>query len=650
MNDFAPDGLVRAARPASGPPARQFPFALNWLVRAVLLLACWHGVSFANGSELWVSPDGSDHHPGTRAQPLASVAAALRQTSELRRLGKIAANEPAQIVLRGGIYPLARPLELRPGDSGTAASPTVIEAATNEIPILSGGVPITDWKLVREKIPGLPKAARGKIWAADIPTIGGRFLKFRQLWVNDRKAVRARTPNGEKLDRLVAWDKTNQVATIPAAALEEAKQTARLEMVIDQVWEIAVLRVNTIRLRGANALVTFKEPEGKIEFRHPWPPVIVTSKYQAPFYLANAIQFLDSPGEWFEDLPAGKIYDWPRDDKDLTRAKVCAPSLESVVQIEGSPDRPVANIQFKGVTFAYTTWLRPSKEGHVPLQAGMFMLEAKQLSPRGTRYHPKLDNVAWVGRPSAAVSVSGADHVSFERCRFEHLASAGLDFGGGSHDDWVEGCVFRDVGGNGIQLGKFSDTNVETHFPYNPPDKREICSNIKISNNVIADCGNEDWGCVGIAVGYARNISIEHNDVSDLPYTGISVGWGWTKMSNALRDNFIFANRIHRIGQRLGDLGGIYLLSAQPGTVVAENSISDMQPGPYVPDPNHWYYLYLDEGSSFITVRDNWCPSEKFLKNANGPGNLWTNNGPQISAEIKNAAGLEPTYRDLFSK
>ncbi|MGH7953704.1 MAG: hypothetical protein ACREFE_17545, partial [Limisphaerales bacterium] len=134
------------------------------------------------------------------------------------------------------------------------------------------------------------------------------------------------------------------------------------------------------------------------------------------------------------------------------------------------------------------------------------------------------------------------------------------------------------------------------------------------------------------------------------PYTGISIGWGWTKRANALRDNFIFANRVQHIGQRLGDLGGIYTLSAQPGTVIADNSISNIRPSQFVPDPRHWFYLYADEGSSFITFRDNWCPSEKFLRNANGPGNVWTNNGPQVSDKIKDAAGLEPAFQDLLPK
>lgn len=174
--------------------------------------------------------------------------------------------------------------------------------------------------------------------------------------------------------------------------------------------------------------------------------------------------------------------------------------------------------------------------------------------------------------------------------------------------------------------------------------------NEKISNNIFTDCANEDWGCVGIAVGYARNIAIEHNDISNLPYTGVSVGWGWTKMTNAMRANFIFANHIHHVGQRLGDLGGIYILSAQPGTAVAENCISDITPSPFVPNPQHWFYLYLDEGSSGVTVRDNWCPAENFLKNANGPGDVWTNNGPSVSEKIKNAAGLEPAFSFLLDK
>lgn len=581
-------------------------------------------------AEFWVAPNGSDSAAGTSNAPLATLPAALLRLQ----------TPAARIILRGGRYPL--PQTIRFPALVPTRFPVSIEAAPGEHPVLSGGVAISGWRKVTGKTPGLPATARGDVWVAKIPEFNGHPLAFRQLWVNDRKAVRARQPN-EDLARLVAWDKTNCSATIPARLLAGITQPRRLEMIVDQVWEIAILRVRSIQYQGTNAQLTFQSPESRLEFEHPWPPVTVNAKYQAPFFLANALEFLDQPGEWFEDLDGGKIYYWPRAGEDLPHATVIAPALETLVQIAGSAGQPAAPLQFKGLTFAHTTWLRPSRQGHVPLQAGMFLLDVRKLSPKGTPYHPGLDNLAWIGRPPAAVAVNHASHLHFVDCTFTHLASAGLDFTSGTHDDLVERCDFQDLGGNGLQLGQFSDTNVETHVPYAPSDPREICTHETIANNLIRDCGNEDWGCAGMAVGYARQVVVQHNELSDLPYTGISVGWGWTKMTNALGHNLILANHIHHVGQRLGDLGGIYTLSAQPGTVVAENVISDMAPSPYVPDPQHWFYLYLDEGSSGITVRDNWCPAEKILKNANGPGNTWTNNGPQVSDAIRRAAGLEPS-------
>jgi hypothetical protein len=603
----------------------------------------------AFGLEIWVSPTGNDFNPGTADKPLASIAVAQQKARALRESAESNGPGPIEIILRSGIYQTPTGLHFGPEDSGTTNHPLVITAAPGENPILSGAVEITGWQHTGD-VPGLPNVAQGKIWTANLRKVEGQILKFRQLWVNGQKAIRAREPNGTELARLVAWDKTNQTATISISALAGVTNSEEMEMVIDQVWEIAVLRVKTVRIEGTNAILTFYQPESRIEFQHPWPPVVVNAKYQAPFFLANAIQFLDSPGEWFEDSSAGKINYWPRAGEDLNHAHVLVPVLETILTLDGTTNQPVTDVRFKGITFAYTTWLRPSEHGHVPLQAGMFMLDARKLSPKGMPYHPGLDNLAWIGRPPAAVVVRNANHICFDHCRFEHLASAGLDIQSATHDGSIEGCLFRDIGGNGIQLGKFSDTNVETHVPYVPSDGRDICENERIANNLITDCANEDWGCVGIGIGYARGVKIEHNEVSNCSYTGVSVGWGWTKTPNALRDNVISANNVHHIATRLGDTAGIYTLSAQPGTVISENSIHDITMSKYVPDPQHWFYLYLDEGSSFITVSNNWCPEEKFLKNANGPGNVWQNNGPQVSEHIKSAAGLQPAFQDWLSR
>ena len=630
-------------------PVRQnmaSPFAMkkNALFLAGMSMVCTLFLSPPAGGTsmtLWIAPTGDDTHAGSESDPLASVAAAWEKFRDRPTTATSAEPDHLQLILRGGLYPLSQPLTFHAPDFTAGTASVTIAAAPGEHPVLSGGRIIGGWEKMKKNIPGLPAQARGQVWQTDAPKINGQILRCRQLWVNDVKAIRAREPNGVNLARLVCWNKTNQVAVIPSTALAGVENPGQLEMIVDQVWEIANLRVAKIRRAGTNAFLTFRSPESRLEFGHPWPPVIVTTNYHAPFFLANALEFLDTPGEWFEDVAAGKIYYWPRAGEDPATATIIAPLLETLVKIEGTASQRVTNLTFQDITFSHTGWQRPAEAGHVPLQAGMFLLDAKKLSPRGTSYHPGLDNLAWIGRPPAAVRLENSSHIAFEHCTFSHLAAGGVEVASGAEDDLISRCTFRDVGGNGIQLGTFSATNVETHVPYRPADEREICQREKILNNLFTDCGNEDWGCVGIAVGYAREITIAHNELCELPYTGISVGWGWTKMTNVARDHFIFANYIHHVGRKLGDLGGIYTLSAQPGTVIAENVIADLAPSPFVSDPQHWFYLYLDEGSSGITVRDNWCPTEKFLANANGPGNIWTNNGPQVSTRIRNAAGRE---------
>ena len=107
-----------------------------------------------------------------------------------------------------------------------------------------------------------------------------------------------------------------------------------------------------------------------------------------------------------------------------------------------------------------------------------------------------------------------------------------------------------------------------------------------------------------------------------------------------MKDNKVHANLIYNYAQHMYDCAGIYTLGNQPGTVISENVVRDIARPSYVHDPNHWFYLYTDEGSSNITIKDNWTPEEKFLQNANGPGNVWENNGPNVNENIKRNAGI----------
>lgn len=622
---------------------------LSWGWTVALGIFCF-APGCSSAAEIWVAPNGSDTNPGTREQPLLTPARGLRVAREMRRTATQPFNEEVRINLRGGNYPLTEPLFIRPEDSGTATSPTVIAAAAGERPVLSGGVAIHGWTLLNENLSGLPESARGHVWMAEVPRFNGRRLEFRQLWVDGRKAERARTPNAEQMIPLSGWNRGERTAEIPEN-ITRPQHVDGVEMVLLQQWEIAVLRVNSWRSGSERSVLTFAEPESRIEFEHPWPQPVFPPQFRtSPFFLANAIEFLDSPGEWFEDDVAGRVYYWPREGEDLSGARVVAPALETIVEIFGTVDRPVEWVVFEGIGFAHTSWLRPSEMGHVPLQAGLYLRDGYGLKPKGTPDWRSLDNQAWLGRPPAAVNARGARQMRFERCRIEHVAANGLDFEFGVQDSRVEGCRVSDVGINGLMAGAFADGGIEAHLPYQPRDERQLCTRLRLANNFITDCANEDWGGVALIAGFVRDVTIEHNEIAGTSYTGISLGWGWTRTLGAARGNTVRANLLRQIATRMSDTAGIYTLSAQPDTLIAENVIHEIVMNPWVHDPEHWFYLYTDEGSSLVTVRDNWCPAEKFLQNANGPGNVWQNNGPGVSDAIRSAAGLEPSFQNLRSE
>jgi len=649
-------GVVRENRQVGGNAV--IYFLLRHLYRIVCLFCLLTISSSIYSAEIWVSVNGSDLNPGTKEQPKATLNSALRQARELRRLNDPSIKEGIKIQMHGGLYNLSEPIFIRPEDSGTADSPTLIQAVKNEIPVLSGGVQVKGWKKASHAVSGLPAVAAKNVWVTDVPVANGNSIEFRQMWVNGVKAIRARDVNDDNLPRIISWDKKNRKMGIPAAWVERFvknekvfQQPESMELMIHQMWAIANLRISKMERSGDEILVSFQEPEARIQAEHPWPTPMTKDSVVSPFYLSNAIEFLDQPGEWYLDSKNNKLYYWPRKGENLKKAEVIVPVMETLVEASGTLDSPVSYISFEGISFEYTTWMRPSLQGHVPIQAGMYLLDAYKLRPPGVpgNQNKGLENQAWIGRPSAAVQLRGVNHTGFESCNFQHIGSCGLDYIWGTNKDTIRGCIFRDIAGNGIQAGRFSDPGMETHLPYDPADEREICTSLTISNNYITDVTNEDWGCVGIAAGFVRDINIEHNEISEVSYTGISLGWGWTKTVNCMRDNKVHANYIHHYAKHMYDVAGIYTLSAQPKTFITENVVDSIYHPAYVHDPHHWFYLYTDEGSSFITIKDNWCPAEKFLKNANGPGNTWENNGPMVSDSIRIKAGLETKYKPLLN-
>ena len=339
----------------------------------VLALLCSSLSIFAR-TEIWVAPGGSDQAPGTKAEPKASLHSALRQARESRRLSDPSTADGIIIRMQAGTYFLDEPLLIRSEDCGTPESSTRIVAEKSGEVTLSGGVKLGKWSKAGS-VPGLPSAAKGKVWVTDQPKVSGRYIDFRQLWINGRKAVRARDTNDDNFKRILAWDKNTGVLTIPAPGVKSFKTLDRLELQLHQMWAIANLRIKAIEYQNEKALVVFHQPESRIQAEHPWPTLTAEGR-ESPFFLCNAIEFLDQPGEWYLDVEDHKLYYWPRPGEDITRAESVVPYLETLIDVQGSLDRPVKHISFEGIGFSYTSWLRPSEQGHVPLQAGMYLLDA----------------------------------------------------------------------------------------------------------------------------------------------------------------------------------------------------------------------------------------------------------------------------------
>ncbi len=448
-------------------------------------------------------------HPGE------SIHDALRQAREWRRTGDVRCQGGITILLEAGRYYMNEPLFLRPEDAGTAASPTLI------------------------------KGNKAVLY-------GDSKQQHQQVWPK------------EGMERMVDFNTTERTITIPTPP-QEVLQTKDLEMVVHQRWAIAILRVKDMKVQGEKTIVTFLEPESRLEFEHPWPqPVIGGERGNSSFLLRTTEQ---------------------RD------------GIEQLVIIDGAD-----YVTFEGITFENTCWNRPLHKGHVTLQGGFPLVDAYKLKENpGLPWDAGLENQAWVERPVSAVTVRNAKQVTFSHCVFQHLASTALDYES-IQTGTIDHCTFEDIGGTAIMAGSFAESPREAHRPYT--DLADRCQQLTITNNTIHDATNEDWGAVAMGLGYVRDCIISHNSVSKVNYSGICIGWGWTPLDTNMSNNQITHNKVSDYARQLYDAGGIYTLSNQPGSIISNNDISQPFPAPYA--TNHrGFCIYLDARTDGYTIENN---------------------------------------------
>ncbi|WP_035839587.1 RICIN domain-containing protein [Kitasatospora azatica] len=574
--------------------------------------------AYAATTNFYVDPvNGSDSNSGT------STAAAFRTIQAAQNAVRaVNTNMSDDIVvnLRGGTYPLTAPITFGTSDSGTNGHTVVYQSYNGETPVISGGQAITGWTAATN---GEYKASIGS-------------LNFRQLYVNGVRATRARYPDAGTDFNLQGSDTTNKLLKVLASQTSNWGNLNQVEMMLETQWGESYLRLKSISTAGSTANISIQDHEAGILFQRPWPQLSDNS----PFHFENAHEFLNEPGEFYVDTAAQTVYYKPRPGEDMSNASVKAPTVQTLFNVQGtSLNSPAHDLRFSGLTFTQTTWMEASNNGYLNAQGGNYNLTSNT------------SNQQTVGRPPAAVQVQDTDNISFTGNVFTQLGSSALDLWHGVHNSSAIGNYIYDIAGNGITLGKFSDPTVEYHSVYNPPttpageDAREVVKTVSVKDNLITRTGEDYPGTAGINAGFVNSTTIDHNDISDSPWAGISLGWGWQSAANAEGSNSISYNRIGNVMNRLCDSAGIYHLSNDPGTVINGNYIHEVL-RTSASCASAIAGVYLDEGSDNMTVSNNVLsnPDASINQNHNGTNVTLTNNTSSGDAVIK-ASGLESGYQ-----
>lgn len=558
----------------------------------------------------FVSPEGNDKNPGTIKKPFATIEAARNAVRNLDDKTK----QDIIVFLRGGRYELKNTVLFDHRDSGKNGNRIVYKAFNDERPIISGGTEVKNWS----------------------PAGKGRFkahvdADFRQFYVNGKRAIRARTPNSDDYYRLKFWNERNREIIIDKNLIQDWKNFDQIELIVHMHWAEAILPLASYQQFGDYAYVAVQEPERDLVFRRMYP---IKSENEA-FHFENALEFLDQPGEWYHDKSTNELYYLPRPGEKMTTAEAIIPQLETLVKIKGTLDEPVHHLTFEGITFSHSGWILPRDTGMLNCQAGHYSVKVEP------------NNVQYFARPPAAVYVAAAHHLKFENNELSKLGSTALDFHYGTHDDLIIGNIFCDISGTGIMLAKFSEADIKHTHLYNPEDQREICKNDTISNNLITKIGRDYPGCCGIACGFPRAVVIEHNELFDMPYTGISVGWAWMDADNAMRDNQIRYNHIHHVLKLLCDGGGIYTLSRQPNSSIKENYIHDIYRSKWAVG-SQVNGIFLDEGTNGYTIDHNVFENiqEEQIRHNRTSTILLIKNNTKDQQVIENS-GLEKEYQKI---
>jgi len=644
----------------------------------LVVLGCSSALALADGlgpARFYASPAGQGSFCSVR-QPCSLTAAqqAVRGVDPARRGG-------ATVVLAGGTYDLSQPLRFTAADSGSPGHPVVWEAAPGAHPVLSGATRVTGWS---------PVSGSSGVWQAPVPAGSAT----RQLYVNGAEApVAQATPTqlgfaGGWTGSSTGYDISSDPAAVQFFSSLTPAQLTQVEFVYpggkdpltggNGPWTQDECRIASY----SNGQITMDQPcwqnvTGRLTFADATGQLPNMSTSFMPSVIENA-QALLHPGQWFLDAATDTLFfDGPQ---SMSGLDVELPHLGSLLVGAGSLADPVHNLTFSGLQFSYATWNEPSSPaGFADVQSNLTMT-----LPGGNQgmctFSTPAGTCPWgaLTQPAVNVGFSGSDHITLAGDRFVDLGGAGLGFEYGDHHDTVTHSLFDHIASTAILLGCTYDPTptiaadaegIIQNCSLDPSvaandsiGDNEILRHTTVSDNVIEHIGTDYPSASGITLLFSQHTRITHNDIFDVPYTGITAGViqghvdDQTHSQNAVNINgwnTISDNLIHDYMQVLQDGGAIYVEGHQAqyvynsdGTVNEQATLAqglDAAGNVTYNSGGPTFALYDDAGSEYV----NWQNNISFQLNWDNTilfGVLPGNFGGQGGCDPTGPFGLEGNY------
>ena len=532
--------------------------------------------------EFYVSPDGNDSNPGTKAKPFATITRARDVVRQVKKKTR----EPITVYLREGIYYLKETIVFGLEDSAPDDCEIVYSAYPAEQPILSSGVKISGWKKIKDAPDGLPAKAKGQVWVADVPK---ELELFRTLYDGDPDA-RAEPRNrglpraskgfspttdpvvkGPSYHSEIARAEELRTVAFPEEAIKNWPNLGDVEIVIRPFypWVMNILTLESVDEQACKAKTTLP---GTYPLSRLWG----LRKGEISAWVENVLEALDEPGEWVLNTLEGKIYLWPIGDSPGD--KIFAPCLTELIRVDGDVDiqgpvdHPVRGIVFKGLTFTHGdrgVWTKDDA---------------------GIQHDWEM-----VDKGDALIRFRGAEQCQLLNCKFTNSGGSAIRLDLHCQKNLIAGNETAHLGGAGILLIGYG------------PGTKDVNKENTIINNHIRDIGQIYWHSHAIVAWQSGQNRIANNYIHHCPRKAIclsgvrphffdpkfknrrecakSIRWNevgsartWDQVLPFLhsRNNLVEHNEVHHALQMLGDGAAINVSGAGTGNIIRRNYVHDI--------------------------------------------------------------------------